>query len=92
MYNNEELNEMVHRLRELNREAEEINSLIESIKNDLKSEMTERGEYELVGDDWKITWNLVSSRRFNQSLFKSSHPDLFEHYLALSESRRFILG
>lgn len=91
MYTSSELDQKVQMLRSLKRQAEEIDSKMEAIKEDLKAEMSVRGEYELSGDDWKVTWNMVSSNRFSQSEFKSAHPDLFKEYLRESSSRRFII-
>ena len=92
MYTPEELNAKVHTLRELKRQAEELSTQIKNIENELKAEMDARKEYELVGDDWKITWNMVGSNRFSQSEFKEAYPALFKEFTKLSESRRFLLS
>ena len=92
MYTMKELNKKVHELKELKMTVEHLNEKIKDIENDIKAEMTERNEYELHGSDWKITWKEVSTNRFNQSNFKSAHPDLFEQFLVESSSRRFLLG
>lgn len=91
MLTQEELNAHVHVLLQLEKDAEFLKSRIESIKDLLKKEMVERNIYTLSGDDWKLTWNLVASKRFDQSLFKAKNPDMFTQYLTLSESRRFLL-
>lgn len=92
MYNKEQLTERVHSLKELRRQAEDLAERIKVLEDDLKNEMTSRNEYELEGDDWKISWKEVVSNRFSQSTFKAAHPDLFESYLKESVSRRFLLG
>lgn len=92
MYTQKQLDEMVHKLKKLKRDAEDLATEISNIENALKEEMNERCEYNLSGDDWKITWNMVSSNRFNQSNFKSAHPDLYEQFKTLSESRRFVVN
>ena len=51
--------------------------------------MDKRGVTELVGDDWKITWNFYGSSRFDQRGFKDDHPDLYEAYRHEYEARRF---
>lgn len=91
MLTQEELNAHVRYLLDLQKEAERLSAQIEKIKGTLKDEMVARNEYELSGDDWKLSWHLVASKRFDQSLFKSKNPDMFTEYLTLSESRRFLL-
>lgn len=92
MYNENELNEKVHALRQMKKEAEDLAAKIKSIEDELKTEMTERGVDELSGDDWKITWKVVGSNRLDQSAFKTLYPDLYESLKTYSESRRFLLG
>lgn len=89
MYNMEELTEKVHQLKELERQKDDIETKISILKEYIQEIMTAEGVTELVGDDWKVTWSTVESRRFDQSGFKASHPDLFEEFRVLSESRRF---
>lgn len=89
MMNIEELTEKVRLFKQLDREASDLNTRIENIKNELKEEMTARGVDELKGEDWVITWKTVESKRLDQSLFKSAHPDIFEKFTSISESKRF---
>lgn len=85
------LDKKVATLKKLRAEREALDKKIAEIEDVLKSEMTERNEYELVGKDWKVTWNMVTSSRFDQRSFKEAHPTLFESYKTFSESRRFLL-
>lgn len=92
MYNSDELTDKVHLLKKLKRDAEDLESQIKNLENELKSEMEEKGVSELTGEDWKITWNYVNSNRFDQSAFKTIHPDLFESFKVATSSRRFLLS
>lgn len=83
------LTEKVHTLRQLESEVVAMNSRIEALKNEIKEELNRRGVSELVGDDWKVTWNSYSSSRFDQSAFRKAHPDLYESFKVISESKRF---
>ena len=85
------LGKKVATLKELKAEREALDKKIAEIEDVLKSEMTERNEYELVGKNWKVTWTKVTSSRFDQRSFKEAHPNLFESYKTVSESRRFLL-
>lgn len=85
------LNERVHALRRLKKEAEKLDESIQAIERDLKSYMEQIKTYELSGDDWTITWNMVASSRFNTAKFKEMNPDLYKEFTSMNESRRFIL-
>ena len=96
MDNKEVINEAVavcvRSLKQLRAEKDKIEKAIEIEENIIKNIMESENQYEFAGEDWKVTWNMVASNRFNQSLFKESHPDLFKEYVRLSEGRRFIIS
>lgn len=92
MYKQKVLDSKVKELRKLRSQRDSLDEQIKAIEEDLKNHMTQAGVYELNGEDWKITWNLVSSNRFSHSNFKKAHPDLYEEFTSLSESRRFLLS
>lgn len=91
MYKQKVLDSKVKELRKLRAQRDSIEEEIKVIEEELKNHMTQAGVYELNGEDWKITWNLVASNRFSQSNFKKAHPDLYAEFTSLSESRRFLL-
>lgn len=84
-----DITERVHALFELKKEAAILDNRITAIENSIKEDMENSGIYELEGVDFKITWNMVQSRRFDQSVFKSIHPQMYESFRRLTESRRF---
>lgn len=92
MMTNEMMEVEVKKLKELRVQRDQLDKEIEVIENMIKDEMTAQDVYEFSGDDWKVTWNMVTSNRFDQTSFKEAHPDLFEKYKKLSESRRFNLS
>lgn len=57
----------IKELRELRRMADELAAEIETITDSIKDEMATREVDELTGSDWKITWKLINSRRFDSS-------------------------
>ena len=87
-----EINSKVKELRELRRMADEIAAEIDSIQDAIKKEMTARNVEEMTGDDYKITWKSVVSRRFDSTAFRSTHSELFNQYTKESVSRRFVLA
>ncbi len=87
-----EISKQVKELRELRRMADEIAAEIDSIQDAIKEEMTARNVEEMTGDDYKITWKSVVSRRFDSAAFRSTHSELFNQYTKESTSRRFVLA
>lgn len=83
------LTEKVHLLRELERQAEDIETQINILKDELKSEMDKRCVDELIGPDWKVTWKTVNSSRFDQKSFKESNPNLYESFVVVNSYKKF---
>ena len=91
MISQKKLDEKVKILKALKREYEDLETQIKNLEEELKSEMLSRGVTELKGEDWIITWTTIQSNRFNQSAFRSVHPDLFESFKSITESKRFLV-
>jgi len=89
---NTEMNGKIKELRELRRMADELNAEIEAITDSIKAEMSAKEVDELAGNDWKVTWKLVKSRRFDSAAFKRTHAELYDQYCTESASRRFVLA
>ena len=87
-----EITAKVQELRELRRLADELNAEIEAIQDSIKAEMVAREVDELSGNDYKISWKLVNTRRFDGKAFKSAHRDLYDQFLCESATRRFTLA
>ena len=87
-----EMDNKIKELRELHRMADELAAEIEAIQDSIKQEMTAREVDELSGSDWKVTWKLVKSRRFNSAAFKKTHSDLYDQYCSETATRRFTVA
>lgn len=87
-----EMTAKVHQLRKLTAKAEALAAEIESIKDEIKAEMTAQSADELSGSDWKVTWKSVTSSRFDSAAFKKTHADLYGQYCKESTSRRFLVA
>lgn len=87
-----EMDSKIKELRELRRMADELAAEIEAIQDSIKQEMTAREVDELSGSDWKVTWKLVKSRRFNSTVFKKTHADLYDQYCSETATRRFTVA
>lgn len=91
MYTQEGLDKEVVKLKKLIRQYEDLSIQIENIKTKIKSHMTEQQVTELIGENWKINYNTISSNKFDQSEFKNDHPKLFDKYVRMSESCRLTI-
>ena len=87
-----EMTTKIHQLRKLIAKAESLAAEIETIKDEIKAEMTAQSVDELNGSDWKVTWKPVTSSRFDSAAFKNTHADLYGQYCKESTSRRFLMA
>ena len=88
---NTEIQSKVNELRELRRMADELTAEIESIQDAIKAHMTAIDTDTLTGADYKITWNVTSSR-FDSTAFKKAMPELAERFIKSTTSRRFTVA
>ena len=77
-------------IKEYQRILEETTALIDSLKDEIKDFMGD--ETELIAGEYKVKWTPVAYNRFDQSKFKGDHPDLFQVYTKITETRRFSIG
>ena len=89
MINMETMEANVKMLKKLKEEQKILERKITAIEDEIKAVMNLHNTYEFEGEDWGVTWNMVTSMRFSQSRFKEDFPETFEKYKKLSESRRF---
>lgn len=86
-----ELNKKVMELKELEQYEKEIQSEIESLKDEIKAEMDRRGEDEMVVGVFTVRWKTISSRRFDSKSFKADYKELYAAYQKTTESKRFTI-
>lgn len=82
----------VRSLKELETLISEAQAEFDSIKDELKAEMTSRNTEELDVDVFKIRYKTVKSNRFDTTAFKSTHKELYDQYVKQTESRRFTVA
>lgn len=82
----------VRSLKELEALISEAQAELDSIKDELKAEMTSRNTEELDVDVFKIRYKTVKSNRFDTTAFKSTHKELYDQYVKQTESRRFTVA
>lgn len=76
-------------LMRLQREADNISKQMDSIKSEIKAEMTARGVDSITTNKYSAAWKLIISNKFDSTAFKKAYGDLYKSYTKPSESKRF---
>ncbi len=79
----------IRSLKELEAIISEAEAELETIKDELKAEMTNRNTEELDVDVFRISYKTVKSNRFDSTSFKATHKDLYNQYTKQTGSKRF---
>lgn len=82
-----EIQSKARELKELKVMKDELEAEIASIEDVLKAAMGEREE--LLCGEYKLTYQTVSSARFDSTRFKRDHADLAAAYTRATTYRRF---
>lgn len=85
----QEINEIMSELAEYQRLKDELETQIESLKDDLKRYMIDNDLTVLNGLEHKATYTPVTSTRLDTKALKNAHSDLVKEYIITSVSNRF---
>ena len=88
-------NEMITKieeLKELEAMQDELKTMIESIKDDLKNALTEQGVEELEVGANIIRYTTVLSQRFDSTALKKKLPEIYGAYTKQVTSKRFTIS
>jgi predicted phage-related endonuclease len=87
-----DINETVKTIRELKRMKEELEAEIQAEEDLIKAEMNRTSNYTILGDDYKVTWNEVTSTRVDTTALKKALPDVVEKFTKTTTTRRFCIA
>lgn len=87
-----ELDSKVKELRELKRLVSNAESLIDSLQDEIKSEMIAQGVDTLAGSDWKATWKSITQTKFDTTALKKALPELAAKFSKQSTYKRFVIA
>lgn len=87
-----DLEAKIEALKEWERIADEAKEMVDSIKDDLKKEMTNRHTEEMEVGRFIMRYTTVFSNRFDTGAFKSIHADLYEQFTKPTTSKRFSIS
>lgn len=83
------VNEIMAQLAQYNRMAEETAAIIDGLKDQLKSYMTENGLDTLTGDEHKAIYKAVESSRIDTKALKKDLPNIAAQYTTTTAVMRF---
>lgn len=87
-----DINKTVKEIKELTRMKEEIETEIKRLQDNIKAEMVCRDVQELSTDEYKVTWTVITSKRFDTTAFKKTYADLYAQFTKQSETTRFSIA
>lgn len=87
-----EITSKIQALKEWEALAAEAAAEIESLKDEIKKEMENRGTEELLAGQYIARFTTVLSNRFDTTAFKREHGEMYKLYTKQTTSRRFSIG
>ena len=69
--------------------AEEAKAEAETLRDEIKAELTSRNAEEVTTGKYIIRWTSVLSQRFDSTAFKRAMPDVYKAFTKQVSSRRF---
>lgn len=88
---NKMINEKIVEIRNFENEIKQMQEIVDSLKDELKNEMTALGVDELDTGTFKLTYKEVVSNRFDTKAFQKDNEVIYKAYLKESFSKRFTI-
>ena len=89
---NNELTARIAELKEYEALEADLKEMIESIKDELKAELTEQGVEELEVGANIVRYTTVLSQRFDSTALKKKLPEIYGAYTKQVTSKRFTIS
>ena len=87
-----EITTKIEALRDLEELIEEAKAEAETLRDEIKAEMTARNVEELSVGQFIVRFTSVLSNRFDTTGFKKAYADLYKAYTKQTASRRFTIS
>lgn len=79
----------IEQLKELEALVREAEKEVESLKDEIKAEMTKQNTEELEAGRYIVRWTNVITERFDSKALKNEMGELYNRFVKTTESRRF---
>lgn len=87
-----EITSKVRELKELEAMLKQINDELETLKDELKAELTERETEELQADIFTLRYKTHIQNRIDSKTLKKDLPDVFSRYSTAVNVKRFTVS
>ena len=87
-----EITSKIEALKELESLIEEAKAEVETLRDEIKTEMLNRDTEELEAGQYIVRWTSVLTQRFDTTAFKKVMPDVYKAYTKQVSSRRFSIA
>lgn len=87
-----EITSKVEHIKTLQTMIDELSAEMESVKDEVKAEMTAQGVEEMTVSCFKVRYKEVKSNRFDSTAFKKTHEELYSQYCKQVISKRFSIA
>lgn len=87
-----EITSKIEALKELESLIEEAKAEAETLRDEIKTEMMNRGTEELTAGQFIVRWTSVLSSRFDTTAFKKVMPEVYKVYTKQVARRRFTIA
>ena len=87
-----QINNRVRKLQALEAQIKELEAQADALRDEIKADLTDKGEDEHNTGSFIIRWKEVISNRLDSKALKSALPDVFRTYSKESTCRRFTVS
>ena len=84
--------EKIEELHAVEAQIDELTAMAESIKDDIKSEMSKKNLEEYEVGKYIIRWTSVLSNKFDTKAFKEAHAKMYKDFTKQVSNRRFSIS
>ena len=82
----------VELIRRLEEQREELEAQIDSLKDEIKAEMTARGVEKLSVGTHRVSWTSYTTTRLDTKALKAENESIYERYSKQVAARRFVIS
>ena len=86
-----ELETKAAELMEIRNQIEELEAMKAALEDLLKMAMADDGAETMNAGQYKLTWKVITSNRFDSSAFKKENPELAAQYTKETRTCRFTI-
>ena len=87
-----QITKKIEDLLELEKFIDEVKAEADTLRDEIKAELLQRGTEELTVGPFIVRWTSVLSQRFDSTAFKKVMPEVYAAYLKQVSSRRFTIS